>query len=57
MGRNVTLFSDIGAYDKWQDVMKTFLSICVISISNLLICNASREAKKEGFDLADYLRK
>lgn len=54
-GRCVTLFPDIRAYDKWLEAMKSFQSICEISISDLLEKKAGKHEKKNGFDLADYL--
>jgi len=55
MGRNVTLFPDIGAYKKWHEAMKSFYSFCDISISDLLEQKTGEQAKQMGYDLADNL--
>jgi hypothetical protein len=56
-GRNVTLFPDLGAFEKWSD--KAWIiekeCNCKINISTLLEDIATPEAKVNGFDIADYL--
>ncbi len=54
-GRNVTLFPDLNAYQKWQLKSEELSGITNFSISNLLESKATEEEKKQGFDLADYL--
>lgn len=54
-GRHVTLFPDIGAYNEWKERMKKFSSICSITVSKFLECKADKQAKRKGYDLADYL--
>jgi len=51
----ITLFPDIGAYNKWQEAMKSFYSFCDISISDLLEQKTGEQAKQMGYDLADNL--
>lgn len=54
-GRNVVLFPDLGGFDKWQIKAEELKAICNVRISDLLEKNATDEARKKGFDLADYL--
>lgn len=56
-GRCVTLFPDIGAYNRWKEAAKGFHSFCDISISDILERKAGEQAIKKGYDLADYLSK
>ena len=56
-GRNVTLFPDLGGFEKWSD-KAGFIEKecnCKINISTLLEDIATLEAKANGFDIADYL--
>lgn len=53
--RHVTLFPDIGAYEEWKVRMKEFSSLCSITISRFLERKADDQAKRKGYDLADYL--
>lgn len=55
--RNVVLFPDLKAYDKWKEIATTISTVSVIRVSNYLEVNASTEDKKLGLDLADYLLK
>ena len=52
-GRNVYLFPDLGAYDNWSKKAKEIP--IKIKVSDLLEHNANEAAKKQGYDLADYL--
>lgn len=54
-GREVTLFPDVGAFDKWQQKAIKLAGICDVSVSNYLQTVADPEAVKKGYDLADYL--
>jgi DNA-directed RNA polymerase subunit RPC12/RpoP len=51
--RYVVLFPDIGAFSDWQN--NDLAGICNVSASDYLETHADAEAKKEGYDLADYL--
>ncbi len=50
-GRKVTLFPDLGGFGKWQEKAKEMN----FEISDLLEREASEYARKQGFDIADYL--
>lgn len=56
-GRNVVLYPDLGAFEKWSD--KAFeirkSCNCRITVSKLLEKIATPEDKEKGFDIADYL--
>jgi hypothetical protein len=54
-GRNVTLFPDLNAYDKWKEKIKTFSYLAQFTISDLLEKIATEEERLNGLDLADYL--
>jgi hypothetical protein len=56
-GRNVVLYPDLKAFDKWSIRAKELSHIAKFTISDLLELNATEIDKKEGFDLADYLIK
>ena len=55
MGRNVTLFPDLGAYEDWQKKADDLSYFCNINTSDLLENIAGAEEKQAGYDLADYL--
>jgi hypothetical protein len=55
--KNVVLFPDLNAYDKWCQVATTISNAKAIRVSNYLEVNASNDEKKLGLDLADYLLK
>lgn len=55
--RNVVLFPDLNAYDKWKQIATTISNVSIIRVSNYLEVNASDDDKKLGLDLADYLLK
>lgn len=56
-GRNVLLWPDLGAYEKWaakiSDIQQQVN--CNLLISNVLERNATEEERKSGLDIADYL--
>lgn len=56
-GRNVVLYPDLKAFDKWSIRAKELSHITEFNVSDLLERNATEIDKKEGFDLADYLIK
>lgn len=55
IGRHVVLFPDVGAYEAWWRKANALSYFCNVTVSGLLEKNASSDAKKEGYDLADYL--
>jgi hypothetical protein len=56
-GRNVTLFPDLGAYEKWNSKANELSHIANFTVSDFLERNATEAERKEGLDLADYLIK
>jgi hypothetical protein len=56
-GRNVILFPDLKAFDKWSEKANEIKTIvgCKISVSDLLEQIATDEERENGFDIADYL--
>ena len=55
MGRSVTLFPDIGAYEDWQQKAESLSYFCDIGVSDILETDTDSHDKEEGYDLADYL--
>lgn len=55
IGRNVTLFPDLGAYKDWQQKAGELSYFCNINTSDLLENIAESNDKQAGYDLADYL--
>jgi predicted RNA-binding Zn-ribbon protein involved in translation (DUF1610 family) len=55
MGRSITLFPDLGAYEDWQQKAESLSYFCDIEVSDILETNADSHDKEEGYDLADYL--
>ena len=56
-GRNITLFPDLGGFEKWSykaGIIEKECN-CKINISTLLENIATPEAKNKGLDIADYL--
>ena len=53
--RNVVLFPDIGAFEKWNHIAKEFSTFCNIKVSNTLEIKAKQTNTENGYDLADYL--
>lgn len=56
-GRNVMLFPDLKAFDKWSQLAKEFSHITVFKVSDLLEKNATDAERGQGLDIADYLLK
>lgn len=54
-GRNIVLFPDLCAYDKWREKAMPLEKWFQITVSDYLEKNASPEEKKEKYDLADFL--
>lgn len=56
--RNIILFPDLNAFDKWKAKESELLSIgCKVTTSDLLERLATPNDKSEGYDLADYFIK
>jgi hypothetical protein len=56
-GRNVTLFPDLGAFEKWSE-KSTEIQMqcdCNINISSLLEDIATESQRTEGLDIADFM--
>lgn len=51
-GRNVTLFPDLGAFEKWQEIGRGMPGV---KVSDILERRASEADRAGGLDLADYL--
>ncbi|PZF70781.1 hypothetical protein DN068_21710 [Taibaiella soli] len=56
-GRDVVLFPDLKAFEKWQMKAVELSSIATFTVSSYLEHNASEDEKSEGLDIADYLVK
>jgi hypothetical protein len=54
-GRQVVLFPDLGAHDKWQDKARELSPVAPLMVSAFLEKRATNEEKEQGLDLADYL--
>jgi hypothetical protein len=54
-GRRVILFPDIGGFRDWSLKAKELSHICNVTVSDYLERQADSEAKKKGYDLADFL--
>jgi hypothetical protein len=56
-GRNIILYPDLNAYNKWHDkaIEIEKQCSCNISVSTLLEDIATPEAKAQGLDVADYM--
>ncbi len=54
-GRKVTLYPDLGCYDKWCKKAKELAYITRMKVSAMLEQNATALARQQGYDLADYL--
>lgn len=55
MGRSVTLFPDLGAYQDWRLKAENLSYFCDIRVSKLLEEYSGSNEKEEGYDLGDYL--
>ena len=55
-GRDIILFPDLGATDKWKSKIPLLQSVCKrVVISNVLEDNATDDQKTKGLDIADFL--
>ena len=56
-GRDVMLYPDLGAYEKWSLKAKEIKKqcYCKVTISTLLEVEANNTDRKNGFDIADYI--
>lgn len=54
-GRNVVLFPDLNAFDKWSAKAETLSRFANVAVSDLLEKNAPDIDRHNGYDLADYL--
>lgn len=55
-GRDIILFPDLGATDKWKSKIPLLQSVCKrVVVSNILEDNATGEQKAKGLDIADFL--
>lgn len=57
LGRNVILYPDLNASNKWQQKANELSDIATFKVSDLLESKASVPDKQQGLDLADYLIK
>lgn len=56
-GRTVTLFPDLGAFEKWKAKAQELSKIAKATVSEYLEQVATDQERTEGLDLADYLLK
>jgi hypothetical protein len=56
-GRKVVLFPDLNGFEKWSIKAKELSHIASFTVSDLLERKATKEDRKQGLDLADYLIK
>ncbi len=56
-GRNVTLFPDLNAFDKWKRKAEEFSHIATFQVSDLLERKATEIERRNGLDIADYLER
>jgi hypothetical protein len=54
-GRDVTLFPDLNAFDKWTEKAKELTYLANFTISDVLEKIATATERENGLDLADYL--
>lgn len=52
-GREIVLFPDLGAFDKWSEKAKELPG--TVRVSDYLENNASEADRQQGYDIADYL--
>ena len=55
IGRSVTLFPDLGAYQDWQQKAESLSYFCDIGVSDILEASAESNDQEKEYDLADYL--
>ncbi len=51
-GRDIVLFPDLGAFDKWQEIAR---GVSGVRVSDILERRANEADRAEGLDVADYL--
>jgi hypothetical protein len=56
-GRTVTLFPDLGAFEKWKAKAQELSKIAKVTVSEYLEQVATDQERTEGLDVADYLLK
>lgn len=56
-GRKVTLFPDVGCFDKWSSKAEEFSHLAIFTVSDLLERKATEAERIDGCDIADYLVK
>lgn len=56
-GREVTLFPDMGAFDKWTSKVNELSQVTRVRISDLLEQRGTQEERNQGLDIADYFVK
>ncbi|GHA61684.1 DUF6371 domain-containing protein [Pontibacter akesuensis] len=54
-GRDVTLFPDLGGYEKWRQKAQELQNIVSLTVSDLLERIANERQRQEGLDIADFL--
>lgn len=54
-GRQVTLFPDLGGYEKWKEKALELQGVASITVSDLLERIANERQREEGLDIADFL--
>ncbi|GAB3534953.1 DUF6371 domain-containing protein [Pontibacter brevis] len=54
-GRDVTLFPDLGGYEKWKEKAQELRVIFRYTVSDVLERVANERQREEGLDLADFL--
>lgn len=55
--RQVILYPDLGAFNKWSEKAKILGTVCQYRVSDLLEQKATNDDRQEGFDIADYFIK
>lgn len=56
-GRNIVLYPDLNAFEKWQQKANELSGDAIIKVSDLLERKADVAEKEQGLDIADYLIK
>lgn len=56
-GRKVILYPDLNAFEKWKGIAMSVSDNCIITVSEYLELNSTKEEKLLGLDIADYLLK
>jgi hypothetical protein len=53
--RQVILYPDLNAFEKWNTKARELKGLCKITVSDLLERNATQHDHQQGLDIADYL--